>query len=329
MGDKAALITFDNLVTLNVDFTDNKNILTNEVSSLYVGNSTALYDALYVAVCNASRADGAKCVIAFTDGYDNVSTTTKEEVVQAARAYGVPVYLIGIGYGIDEGSLRTVCNSTGGYYWNISNGSEMQEIYHAIYRENKEMYMIEYETQIQDINTIQNVYLSYDDGNTYMRCEAGFQPSQLKASQEEYENLVQNNGLANSDIEDEVLRIRKIYNEIVQNRDSNRYTKEAINDSVARYMENGQTKCIIVRKGADGVQYARYYYFENNKLIFAYVEASDAHRLYYYHERLFRWRYASNAVKFTEAENHDNEDSEKFREWEEFALEEARRYAGM
>lgn len=329
VGDRAALITFDNLVKVNRDFTGDKNVLTGEINNMYVGNATALYDALYVAVCKASEAEGAKCVIAFTDGYDNVSMTTKERVIEAAQVYGVPIYLIGIGSWTDETSLRSVCSSTGGTYWNVSDGSEMQSIYNSIYRENKEMYLIEYTTSIQDINASQNIYLSYNDGDAYMRCETEFEPSRLKASEEEYVDLVQDNGLENSDIEDEVLRIRGIYNEIVQKRTNGQYTESDVTDGVTAYTENGEVRCIIAKKGVDGVPYARYYYFENGSLIFAYLEAGDSHRLYFNNGRLFRWRYASNAVNFSEADNHDNEDSEEFREWERLALDEIYNYGGV
>ncbi|MEH2955353.1 VWA domain-containing protein [Candidatus Merdisoma sp. JLR.KK011] len=329
VGDKAALITFDNLVKVNRDFTGDKNVLTGEINNMYVGNATALYDALYVAVCKASEAEGAKCVIAFTDGYDNVSMTSKDRVIEAARLYGVPVYLIGIGSWTDETSLQSICSSTGGDYWNVSDGSEMQAIYNSIYQKNKEMYLVEYTTSIQDINVPQNLYLSYNDGDAYMRCETEFEPSKLKASEEEYTDLVQDNGMANADVEDEVLRIRGIYNEIVQKRTNGQYMESAVKDGVTMYTENGEVQCIIAKKGVDGVPYARYYYFENGSLIFAYLEAGDSHRLYFNNGRLFRWRYASDAVNFSEADNHDNEDSEEFREWENLALDDIYNYGGV
>ena len=81
---------------------------------------------------------------------------------------------------------------------------------------------------------------------------------------------------------------------------------------------------VIVR--VNGVSYTRYYYYENEKLMFAYLEGTDAHRLYFYNEKLFRWRYSRNAVKFSEADNHDNEDSPDFRKWQDFALNEAYQY---
>lgn len=83
---------------------------------------------------------------------------------------------------------------------------------------------------------------------------------------------------------------------------------------------------MIVGKGVNNNQYARYYYYENQELIFAYLEGSDAHRLYFYKGKLFRWRYTPNAADSSEAENHDKEDSEEFREWETFALKEGYMY---
>lgn len=159
--------------------------------------------------------------------------------------------------------------------------------------------------------------------------EEKFEPSKLKASEEEYMDLVQDNGMANADVEDEVLRIRGIYNEIVQKRTNGQYMESAVKDGVTMYTENGEVQCIIAKKGVDGVPYARYYYFENGSLIFAYLEAGDSHRLYFNNGRLFRWRYASDAVNFSEADNHDNEDSEEFREWENLALDDIYNYGGV
>lgn len=83
---------------------------------------------------------------------------------------------------------------------------------------------------------------------------------------------------------------------------------------------------MVVGKGVNGSSYTRYYYYKDDKLIFAYIEGTDSHRLYFYNDRLFRWRYAKNAVKFSEADNHDNEDSPDFLKWQEFALDEAYQY---
>ncbi len=325
-GDRCALITFDNYVRLDQDFTGDKQELDSAIQSMYVGNSTALYDALYVAVCKASGSAGAKCVIAFTDGYDNVSTKTENDVISAASAFEVPIYLIGIGNYVDESAMKRISSATGGYYRNIYDASMMQEVYDSIYGESKDLYLVEYTTQAKDRDAVQELYLSYEAGDAFMRCESSFTPSELQAEDTQYAGIIQNGGITNDMIEDEVLRIRAIYNEIVQNVENGWYVETKPQDGVTAYEENGDVRCVVIRKGIGGSPYARYYYYEGGELIFAYIEAADSHRLYFKDDAMFRWRYASDAVKYTEADNHDNEDSAEFRTWEAFALGEAYLY---
>jgi len=325
-GDTAALISFDDNVYMDAEFTNNVGTISSAIDDLYVGNSTALYDALYVAVCKTAATNGAKCVIGFTDGCDNVSSKTVEDVINVANMYEIPVYLVGVGDDIDEITLRDICDRTGGTYRTISNANEMEYIYKEIYTQTKEMYLVEYNAESLPVDHLQNIYLSYFDESIYMGCETEFRPSDLQKEVKDYEEIIQTSALNGAQIEDEVLRIRALYNNIVSKQSNNQYKVSKPYSGVTTYTENGDTYCVIVAKGVDGNEYTRYYYYENNKLIFAYLESSDSHRLYFHNDSLFRWRYASNAVKYTEAQNHDNEDSNEFRRLEKFALEEGYKY---
>ena len=325
-GDLTSLITFDNTVNVNTTFSNSKNQMVKEINNMYAGNSTALYDALYVAVCQAAEQEGAKCVIAFTDGYDNVSFKTSNDVISVANKYGVPVYIIGIGYDVDANELNYISEETGGFYESIDDVKDMEDIYNKIYRENKELYLIEYTTNQSDAEAIQELYLTYTGDDCYMRSTTSFQPSIMQTNDEDYSDLISNTRLSNSEIEEEVLRIREVYNKIVSKKSKNEYDETSLADGVTSYSENGEVRLIVVKKGSNYSDYTRFYYFENSKLIFAYIEGSDSHRMYFKDDVLFRWRYASDAVKFSEAENHDNEDSANFRTWETFALDEAYAY---
>lgn len=325
-GDQTSLITFDNTVNVNTAFSNSKNQMVKEINTMYAGNSTALNDALYVAVCQAAEQEGAKCVIAFTDGYDNVSIKTSDDVIAVANKYGVPVYIIGIGYDVDANELNYISDETDGFYQSIDNGNDMEDIYNKIYRENKELYLIEYTTNQSDKEATQELYLTYTGDDCFMRSTESFQPSIMQTKDEDYSDLIGNTRLSNSEIEEEVLRIREVYNKIVSKKSKKKYDETSLADGVTTYSENGEIRLIAVKKGANYSEYIRYYYFEDKKLIFAYIEGSDSHRLYFKDDVLFRWRYASNAVKFSEAENHDNEDSADFRTWEVFALDEAYSY---
>lgn len=325
-GDQTSLITFDNTVNVNTGFSNSKSQMVKEINTMYAGNSTALYDALYVAVCQVAEQEGAKCVIAFTDGYDNVSVKTSDDVISVANKYGVPVYIIGIGYDVDVSELNTISDETGGFYQSIDDGKDMEDIYNKIYRENKELYLIEYTTNQTDADANQELYLTYTGDDCFMRSTASFQPSIMQMKDEDYSDLISNARLSDSEIEEEVVRIREVYNKITSKKSKHKYDETSLADGVTSYSENGEVRLIVVKKGSNYSDYIRYYYFEDSKLIFAYIEGSDSHRLYFKDDVLFRWRYASDAVKFSEAENHDNEDSADFRTWETFALDEAYAY---
>lgn len=325
-GDQTSLITFDNTVNVNTGFSNSKSQMVKEINTMYAGNSTALYDALYVAVCQVAEQEGAKCVIAFTDGYDNVSVKTSDDVISVANKYGVPVYIIGIGYDVDVSELNTISDETGGFYQSIDDGKDMEDIYNKIYRENKELYLIEYTSNQTDTDANQELYLTYTGDDCYMRSTASFQPSIMQMKNEDYSDLISNTRLSDSEIEEEVVRIREVYNKITSKKSKHKYDETSLADGVTSYSENGEVRLIVVKKGSNYSDYTRYYYFEDSKLIFAYIEGSDSHRLYFKDDVLFRWRYASDAVKFSEAENHDNEDSADFRTWETFALDEAYAY---
>jgi uncharacterized protein with von Willebrand factor type A (vWA) domain len=325
VGDKASLISFDSYVYEDIDFSNNKSNIQFMINSLHTGSATALYDALYVAISKTAQQQGAKGIIAFTDGCDNVSYKSKEDVISLAKAYQIPIYMIGIG-DVDDVAMKELAEQTGGFYEWLADSSSLKNVYEKIYTEQKELYLLEYETPIE-ANTIDshNIYLKYKQETCVARCITNFSPKLLQEKPTDYTSLLVTSQLSGDEIETEVEWIRKIYNEIQENKANNYYTKENVRNGVtAFYDEYGNVISIEVAKETDGIKYARYYYYHENKLIFCYMEGEDSHRLYFHDESLFRWRYAKNAVNYSEAQNHDNEDSEDFRKWGDMSLKEGK-----
>ena len=142
-GDAAEIISFDTYVMYMCMYTDNMSNLLNGIANMSTYGRTALYDALVEGISNAGNRSGANCVIAFTDGQDNESRYTYEEVVNLAMTRDVPVYIIGFG-DVDSGLLDSLSRQTGGRYWDISEITDMSEILSAIYEEEKDLYCVEY-----------------------------------------------------------------------------------------------------------------------------------------------------------------------------------------
>lgn len=141
-GDKAELIAFDSYVMYMCTHTNDPQLLKNGINNMSAYGQTALYDALLEAVLNSGAQQGARCVIAFTDGDDCASTHTADEVIKRANELSVPIFIIGTVSSYDD--YDRIAVNTGGQYWNINNISDMHQILDQIYEKEKDMYCIEY-----------------------------------------------------------------------------------------------------------------------------------------------------------------------------------------
>lgn len=144
-GDKVEIISFDSYVMYMCSYTNDVNLMRNGINNMTPYGMTALYDALAEGITNAKNQGGARCVIAFTDGYDNESSYTPDQIIAMAQNYSVPVFIIGAG-DVDSYTLQRIATSTGGYYWDIYDLYDMNDILRQIYSEQKDMYCIEYIT---------------------------------------------------------------------------------------------------------------------------------------------------------------------------------------
>lgn len=145
VGDQVGLIAFDDISYYLQDFISDKQALSSSINSMELGGMTKLYDTLIEGVQRVLPQTGAKCVIAFTDGYDNRSASTAQEVIDYANTYQIPIFIIGIGSDVDAPVLREIAESTGGFYEAVDYVDDsFEDIYAEIYCAQKEVYCLEY-----------------------------------------------------------------------------------------------------------------------------------------------------------------------------------------
>ena len=118
-------------------------------------------------------------------------------------------------------------------------------------------------------------------------------------------------------IENEVRRIRQIYTNITAQR-NDPYAKAWETDSgiIYRFQEDGRIMEVDVPAGHSGSYSKEFYYDDDEQLIFAYYEASDSYRYYFYNGYLIRARYCQDKNDYDNAINYDLLDSEQYRDWE-------------
>lgn len=152
-GDKVEVISFDDFVYLEQEFSSQKDVVKNAVNGIDTWGATALYDAIYAGLFQTYYEDGAKCVIAFTDGMENASSYTYDDVVNMAQNTGIPVFIIGIGEEYDAAALQSLAYECSGKYYSANvNDLEtiLEDIYVSIYREQQDYYVFKYTTSNQD-----------------------------------------------------------------------------------------------------------------------------------------------------------------------------------
>ena len=258
-GDLVELTSFSTGVRLEQEFCNDPNVLTNDISALYTSDMTSLYDALYTAVERVATQTGARCVIAFTDGNDNYSSCTVQDVINVAKRYHVPVFIIGIG-SINSNDISQITAQTGGAYYNINTVDSMQNIYDQIYQMEKELYLVEFEDStgatVKDTAQIEAGYHSLEYGG---KCSYSYTPNVLlnpnstsiyqdgpEAVVERYlKNFPQ--AVTNSDfslIADCMKQGSAIYTE------QEKYVKRSIDETLDSYeivdtQYNGDSSCVI------------------------------------------------------------------------------------
>lgn len=146
--DMALIIQFDSEVNLVQDFTDDLNLLTAALNTLRAGNSTALYDAIFLAVEDKLKQEtGRKVIVAITDGTDTSSKTSEDEAIEIAQRSDVLIYGIGVRgeAQVSFGVLKRFAEDTGGSFFSPnSNMEEIRAAFRAIGEDLRGQYSLAY-----------------------------------------------------------------------------------------------------------------------------------------------------------------------------------------
>jgi VWFA-related protein len=145
--DLALIIQFDADVNLVQDFTQRQEDLLRALEGLKAGNSTALYDAVYLAAEEKLKGEiGRKVMVVITDGDDTSSKVHKEEAIEAAQKHDVIIYGIGVrSEDFVPGVLKKFADETGGAFFSPhAQFSEIQAAFRAIGEEIQGQYSLAY-----------------------------------------------------------------------------------------------------------------------------------------------------------------------------------------
>jgi VWFA-related protein len=122
-GDRTGLMVYNTKTQYIHPLTSDTTVLLSAIDSIQTGGNTSMYDALIVAQQNLEGVSGRKAIIALTDGLDNHSTHTVDDVINGIGAGGLSISTIGLGdsttkaqSGLDVLALTTLSQRAGGAY---------------------------------------------------------------------------------------------------------------------------------------------------------------------------------------------------------------------
>jgi hypothetical protein len=166
-GDAVEIISFDDYVYLEQEFSSQADELHTAIDNIDTGNMTALYDGLYAGLFQTYYESGAKCVIGFTDGMENASSYTFDDVVNMAQNTGIPVFIIGIGEEYDSAELQELADLCSGKYYSADVTdleTILEDIYVSIYREQQDYYVLKYTSDnLSDVDEFRDVVVETSD----------------------------------------------------------------------------------------------------------------------------------------------------------------------
>jgi VWFA-related protein len=156
--DKAGIITFNTKVNLVSPITLDHSLLTKAIDKIQARDDTAMYDALIKAIDTLNPLPGRKAIIVLTDGLDNKSQSTPEQVLRSIGYSGLSISTIGLGIvpegdtqpdeykGLDQTALTMLAEKAGGRYGFVEDKQALAELYDQMRRALQSELVITYTT---------------------------------------------------------------------------------------------------------------------------------------------------------------------------------------
>lgn len=169
--DKISVVGFSSEVDTAIDLSDNEQEITAVIDSMKAHKLTAFYDALIASIEKVRDADGLSVVVALTDGNDNMSKNSYEDVVDLANASEIPIYLVGLG-DVNTDSLTMLAEATDGQFFYANSATSLTQIYDQISTKLQAFYDLVYRSPNLEIKKDERILeISFNRPNIHLISE--------------------------------------------------------------------------------------------------------------------------------------------------------------
>ncbi|MEQ8475237.1 MAG: VWA domain-containing protein [Fulvivirga sp.] len=167
--DLINLIGFSSRVDVDFPFTNDFSKIDSVLSTVKADSMTAFYDALLRGIKNLDNTDGLKSIVALTDGLNNHSNSTFEDVLDSAVRKEIPIYVIGLG-SVNIDTLSMLANLTGGRFYHTNDPKSLNEVYSEISRTIQSIYELHYTSNnLSHLDSLKEIVLDYNIDSIYVQ----------------------------------------------------------------------------------------------------------------------------------------------------------------
>jgi Ca-activated chloride channel family protein len=148
-GDRMLVAPFSRRLRPLTGPTNDRKTVAEAITAIHPEGGTAILDSLIEISKRLSGVEGRRVIVLVTDGYDEHSESTFDEAMQAVKACGATVYVVGIGgvAGISlkgERLLRQLAVATGGQTFFPSREDELAAVHARLATDAQNRYLITY-----------------------------------------------------------------------------------------------------------------------------------------------------------------------------------------
>lgn len=134
--DQTGVIAYDTQVYTVQPVTTDTGALNTAIDGLKTGSDTAMYNALIETQKALEGISGRKAIIVLTDGLDNQSQFTADDVIAGIGESGLTISAIGFGdvgvsgqAGLNEAGLKSLAERSGGIYGFVTDSEALKGLY--------------------------------------------------------------------------------------------------------------------------------------------------------------------------------------------------------
>jgi Ca-activated chloride channel family protein len=178
--DRMVIAPFSKEIGAITGPTNDRATIVEGIEAIKTSGGTAILDSLRQASRILANAEGRRAMVLITDGYDEHSTTTYQEALEAVKSAGATLYVVGVGgvAGISikgERLLRRLAVETGGRFFFPAREQQLAEVHDVLTEDVQNRYLLTYTPRNQRVDGLwRDVSVSTTDATHVIRTRPGY-----------------------------------------------------------------------------------------------------------------------------------------------------------